>query len=223
MDAHEAYWAEQSSAVVFIMALQDLNQPYSCEEWGNQGVSGSPVIIENVGGQLFDLFHDSWNAFPTYVLIDHTMTVRAKPWTYDSNSNTNSCDGTNDTMPGFGGGDTDDFLQYLVDECGSLCDGNPDIDEDGILTADDNCPNVPNIDQLDSDGDGIGDACDDCQDLAGDINDDFLIDVLDVVMIVNFVLDVNTPNDCELSDGDLNNDSIINIQDIIILIQQILN
>jgi hypothetical protein len=151
------------------------------------------------------------------------MTVRAKPWTYDSNSNTNSCDGTNDTMPGFGGGDTDDFLQYLVDECGSLCDGNPDIDEDGILTADDNCPNVPNIDQLDSDGDGIGDACDDCQDLAGDINDDFLIDVLDVVMIVNFVLDVNTPNDCELSDGDLNNDSIINIQDIIILIQQILN
>ena len=42
-------------------------------------------------------------------------------------------------------------------------------------------------------------------------------------MIVNFVLDVNTPNDCELSDGDLNNDSIINIQDIIILIQQILN
>lgn len=223
MDAHEAYWAEESSAVVFIMALQDLNQPYSCEQWGDQGISGAPVIIENVGGQLFDLFHDSWNAFPTYVLIDHTMTVRAKPWTYDSNSNTNSCDGTNDTMPGFSGGDTDNFLQYLVDECGPLCDGNPDIDGDGILTADDNCPNTPNPNQDDSDGDGIGDLCDDCQDFLGDVNDDFLIDVLDVVILVNFVLDINVPNECELSDGDFNNDSIINIQDIIIIIQQILN
>ena len=45
MDAHEAYWAEQNPAVVFIMGLQDLNQPYSCEQWGDQGVSGAPVIV----------------------------------------------------------------------------------------------------------------------------------------------------------------------------------
>jgi hypothetical protein len=223
MDAHEAYWAEQSSAVVFIMALQDLDQPYSCEQWGNQGVSGAPVIVHNVDGQLFNLFHDSWNAFPTYVLIDHTMTVRAKPWTYDSNSNTNSCDGTNTTMPGFSGGDTDDFLQYLVDECGSLCDGNPDVDGDGVLSSEDNCPNVPNPDQDDSDGDGIGDACDDCSNMPGDLNDDLLIDVLDVVSLVNFILGINNPNDCEFSDSDYNGDGIINIQDIIIVIGVILN
>ena len=57
MDAHESYWAEQNSAVVFIMALQDLNQPYSCEEWGNQGVSGAPLILEH-NGTIFDWFHE---------------------------------------------------------------------------------------------------------------------------------------------------------------------
>ncbi len=37
-----------------------------------------------------------------------------------------------------------------------------DADGDGIGDADDNCPNTPNPDQTDSDGDGVGDACDNC-------------------------------------------------------------
>ena len=36
----------------------------------------------------------------------------------------------------------------------------PDQDRDTILDAADNCPTVPNTDQADADGDGIGDACD---------------------------------------------------------------
>ena len=38
-------------------------------------------------------------------------------------------------------------------------DDNDDADEDYIPDMCDNCPNVFNLDQHDSDGDGIGDAC----------------------------------------------------------------
>jgi hypothetical protein len=46
--------------------------------------------------------------------------------------------------------------------------GSPDSDGDGIINAQDNCPDLPNPDQTDTDGDGIGDAC--CCDLRGDVN-----------------------------------------------------
>jgi hypothetical protein len=36
---------------------------------------------------------------------------------------------------------------------------NPDTDCDGILNENDNCPVVPNPDQADTNGDGLGDAC----------------------------------------------------------------
>jgi hypothetical protein len=35
-----------------------------------------------------------------------------------------------------------------------------DPDKDGLVTNRDNCPGVTNADQVDSDGDGYGDACD---------------------------------------------------------------
>jgi hypothetical protein len=37
-----------------------------------------------------------------------------------------------------------------------------DSDGDGISDAIDNCPNVPNVNQADTDHDGMGDACDNC-------------------------------------------------------------
>ncbi len=38
-----------------------------------------------------------------------------------------------------------------------------DADGDGVIDSLDNCPFVPNRDQLDTDGDGVGEACDNCK------------------------------------------------------------
>ncbi len=45
---------------------------------------------------------------------------------------------------------------------------NTDVDEDGVLNHLDNCPELPNPDQADTDGDRTGDACNDADDGDGD-------------------------------------------------------
>ncbi|MFQ6611130.1 MAG: T9SS type A sorting domain-containing protein [Fidelibacterota bacterium] len=199
MDDHHELWADNPN-VFFFTALADLGQPYSCEQWGNFGTVGIPVIIEDPG-TVFDWLHDDWTAYPTYAVLDQYMTVIAKPWPY---------------------GTTNILIQNLLDDC-TECNASADNDEDGILNDMDNCPDDFNPDQEDVDDDGIGDVCDSCFNMPGDLNDDGSLDILDVVRVVAGILNSNPFNDCELIDADFSGDGIVNVLDVIQIINAIIN
>ena len=66
-----------NSYVEFFVALSDLNQPYSCTQWGNMGTNGLPNIIDDTGYPIFNMFNTG-SAFPSLVMIDHEMRVHHK-------------------------------------------------------------------------------------------------------------------------------------------------
>ena len=57
----------------------------------------------------------------------------------------------------------------------------------------------------------------------GDANFDDLIDILDIIIIIDFIIYEQVLNDNQLFVSDLNSDEIVNIMDIIILVEFILN
>ena len=147
-----------------------------------------PIVLnaDQSSTGLFDLLHDSYNAYPTFALIDHTMRVRAKPWNLDNNSNSNSCDGSNSSISGWSGGSASDFIGQLVEECGSLCvDGG-------------------------------------CSLSSGDVNEDEIVNIQDIITMVNHILGSSLVDGCALEVADMNTDGIINIQDLISLVNSIL-
>jgi len=66
-----------------IVALSDLNQPYSCTQWGNLGTSGIPLIIDDSGYPMFNMFNSD-SAFPSTIYIDHNMKVHYKEAGYSA-------------------------------------------------------------------------------------------------------------------------------------------
>ena len=60
--------------------------------------------------------------------------------------------------------------------------------------------------------------------IPGDINFDALINVLDIVSIMNFVVnDDQNPSNLELQAADINQDSVLDVLDIVVIINIILS
>jgi hypothetical protein len=116
-------------------------------------------------------------------------------------------------------------------EAGRVNEMNNDIDEDGVVNSDDNCPDTYNPDQADVDSDGAGDACDACDNVnvyvmgnvTGDADDNGpILDVMDVLYLIDLILDDNYPG-CSGEVADYTGDGNINFMDAIFLIQDILD
>ena len=59
--------------------------------------------------------------------------------------------------------------------------------------------------------------------IAGDINNDSVANILDIVLIVNFIIGSDSPSSSEFYSADMNNDGILNILDVVLLVNTILD
>jgi len=82
---------------------------------------------------------------------------------------------------------------------------NPCTDGNTVF-CDDNCPDVFNSDQADTDVDGIGDVCNICGDVYPRENPpdnpycgDGIVDIFDLLEEIDFILGIIEPSDCQLT------------------------
>ena len=116
---------------------------------------------------------------------------------------------------GVQGGDTyDDYYlpndgspyprDFIVDHEGILQYANNEIDTEWMLYV---------LDELTGSNQGV----------LGDINLDSVVNIIDIVILINFILNIQTPTIEEFSASDINGDITLNILDIVQLINIILN
>ena len=58
--------------------------------------------------------------------------------------------------------------------------------------------------------------------MQGDVNTDGVLNVLDVVLSVNFVLGLDNPSSVQYNLGDMNSDGVLNILDVILLVNEVI-
>ena len=150
----------------FVIALSDLNQPYSCTQWGNVPDGGAAQIIEDTSSQIWSFF-ETGNAVPSTVWLDHEMRV------YDMMNNAGSWSIGN-------------RIDQMLENCGALCEDGDcsisagDVNEDETLNVQDLITMVNHI--L-----GSSDLME-CALEAADINMDGTINIQDLISLVNAIL-----------------------------------
>ena len=118
--------------------------------------------------------------------------------------------------PNLRGLEVDDFLSFsgdtlsvdfFADSPGDYVRvfvGMADADSDGIADNSDNCTLVANASQLDTDGDGIGNACD------ADLNNDCIVNFIDLARMKSVFFGTD-------ADADLNGDGVVNFIDLVVM------
>ncbi len=107
--------------------------------------------------------------------------------------------------------DFDKSLGYLK----VFIKNNSDKDNDGMPDLVDNCPSIPNENQLDTNGDDIGDACQ-----CGDMNGDGVITNSDAILIKRYLLNLSSPFNAALCD--VNGDGLCTNTDAVMIQRSVL-
>jgi hypothetical protein len=105
-----------------------------------------------------------------------------------------------------------DSLGVGVQVIYSVSEVESDIDGDGVNDWDDNCPDTFNPEQEDTDGDGLGDACDPAR---GDVDGNGAINVFDMLAIANHMLHTQHLAGDALERADCDGTGYINVLDLI--------
>ena len=171
--------------------------PYSCSSWANTFGQTLPILDDNSGSNIYALFGVGY--VPHNVVIDPNGVVLY------------SASGFNEVA-------ITQMIQYGLQSM--------DTDNDGIFNGNDNCPEDYNPEQTDTDGDGAGDVCDQCDNFIftpGNLDGNAIIDLFDVLLLVDVLLtETSDIPQCALEAGDVTGDYIVNVLDVVRLVQIVL-
>lgn len=208
-DVVEQWIADNNKQFHFVTHMEDLNQPYNCQQWQAIGTNDPTLILDGqVNGLNQNLHAGAQNnqVYPSFTIIDHKGKVLIK-WVLS-------------------GGDWDGLTPCDDDGQSGITIPN---NLENLLLAGNYIPlyNMINA-AVARCQEEMGERCQwtwekwtRCHSvMPGDANADSMVNVQDIVSIVNCVLD---SSNCDICYADLNVDSVINVQDIVLTVDIILS
>ena len=177
---------------------------YSCTGWADAFGTSYPILDGDVDGSIWDNYGQGY--IPHHVVIDHNMEIIYSEFGFNESAIMAAIETALENLPS-------------------------DIDGDGLVNTEDNCPGDYNPNQEDLDSDNIGDACDLCDNeniwvignTNGSVNADenYSIDILDVLTLVEILLN-EEGGSCGVEASNIVDDGQLNVLDVLELVQMIL-